>query len=105
MPTQPAYAVPTGRLRIAYASPTMLATRPRTKTTVGASRVKPSVRPRAVAHTASRTPDRTRTSQDMTTPGLPSCRCPGTAPLVRGSAADPPPPSHVLAGRAGDHGH
>src|SRR5215210_5353145 len=63
MPTHTAYAVPTGRPRIAYASPPMLSARAATNTAVGASRVNPSDRPRAVAQTASRTPDRTRTSQ------------------------------------------
>ena len=44
------------------------------KTTVGPRRVNPSERPRAVAQTASRTPDRTRTSQDMRSSRAPSCR-------------------------------
>ena len=41
----------------------MLAARVTAKTTVGARRVKPSERLRAVAQTASRTPERMRTSQ------------------------------------------
>ena len=41
----------------------MLAARATAKTTVGARRVNPSERPRAVAQTASRTPERMRTSQ------------------------------------------
>src|SRR4051812_24709785 len=41
----------------------MLAARAAAKTTVGVSRVKPSVRPSAVAQTDSRTPETTRTSQ------------------------------------------
>ena len=43
----------------------MLATSATAKVTVGTSRVRPSDRPRAVAHTASRTPESTRTSQDI----------------------------------------
>src|SRR4051812_34727421 len=41
----------------------MLSTRAPANTTLGTSRLKPSDRPRAVAQTASRTPERTRTSQ------------------------------------------
>src|SRR3712207_5052679 len=48
---------------MAYGSPAMLSAGGTTKTAVGVSRVKPLLRPRAVAQTASRTPDRTRTSQ------------------------------------------
>ena len=44
----------------------MLVTRATANTTVGASRLSPSERPRAVAHTASRTPDPTSTIHDMT---------------------------------------
>src|SRR5688500_6422588 len=47
----------------------MLRASPPTKTSDGVRRVKASDRPRAVAQTASRTPDRTSTSQDMTPPG------------------------------------
>ena len=41
MPTQTAYAVPTGSDRSAYASPAMLRTRATTNTRVGASLAKP----------------------------------------------------------------
>src|SRR3712207_2531748 len=44
----------------------MLRTSATPKTTDGARRLNPSERPRAVAHTASSTPDRTSTSQDTT---------------------------------------
>src|SRR5215217_7506706 len=68
----------------------MLAASATAKTAVGARRVKPSDRPRAVAQTASRTPERTRTSQDTVHSRTPSCRCPGTALLVRESDSRTP---------------
>src|SRR4051794_41146154 len=61
----------------------MLAASAATKMTDGPSRLKPSDLPSAVAHTASSTPDTTRTNHDMTASNGPSCRTPGTAPLVR----------------------
>jgi 3'(2'), 5'-bisphosphate nucleotidase len=66
MPTHTAYDVPTGSVRMAWPSPPMLSTSATTKVAVGAGRVRPSERPRAVAHTASRTPDSTSTNHDMT---------------------------------------
>src|SRR5690606_18956726 len=62
MPTHTAYEVPVGRLRIAIARPTMLSANATTNTTLGPSRVRPSDFPRAVAHTASITPDTTNTN-------------------------------------------
>ncbi len=44
----------------------MLSTIPTRKTKEGVSREKPSDLPRATAHTASKAPERTRTSQAMT---------------------------------------
>ena len=67
-PTQTAYAVPVGRSRIATASPAIETTMATPKTTVGPTFVKPSERPSAVAHTASKTPLRMRMTQGMTTP-------------------------------------
>src|SRR5688572_30169548 len=70
--------------RIAHARPPMLATSATPKTTVGQSLVKPSLLPSAVAHTASRMPERMRMTHDMTaTPGQ-SCRSPGTDPSSGG---------------------
>jgi anti-sigma B factor antagonist len=67
MPTQTAYAVPVGRVRIAKASPAMLSARPTPKTNDGTSRENPSERPSATAQTASRTPETTSTDHAMTT--------------------------------------
>src|SRR6478735_6641756 len=66
MPTHTAYAVPVEMSRIAQASPPMLATRATPKITDGQSFVKPSVLPRAVAHTASRMPETMRMTHAMT---------------------------------------
>jgi hypothetical protein len=79
MPTQMAYDVPIGRVRIALASPAMRGDRVR-KTTVGTSRVSPSVVPRATAQTAPRAPATTMTIHAMTDSSWASCRVPGTAP-------------------------
>jgi hypothetical protein len=68
MPTRTAYAVPGGRPRIASARPAMLVADATGNTAVGVSPVKPSGRPRAVAQTASRTPERMRTSQHTVSP-------------------------------------
>lgn len=65
IPTQMAYAVPTGRSRMAKASPDMLMTIPIPKMMVGVSRLKPSDLPSAVAHTASKIPDTISTIQAM----------------------------------------
>src|SRR5215216_375218 len=83
MPTQTAYEVLTGNSRIAYARPTMLRTADTPNVSDGARRVNPSDRPRAVAHTASSTPDTTNTSHDIPVSLASSCRTPGTTPLVR----------------------
>ena len=64
MPTHTAYDVPTGIVRIANARPIMLAIIATRNTTDGTSRLKLFERPRAVAHTASNTPDTTSTSHD-----------------------------------------
>src|SRR5690606_20389341 len=63
----------------------MLTTTATPNTVVGTGRVNPSERPSAVAQTASRTPDPISTIHASTThhSSAPSCRWPGTAPLVR----------------------
>jgi hypothetical protein len=64
--THTAYAVPVGRSRIAHDKPPMLTMTATAKTTDGHKRVNPSDRPNAVAHTASNTPEMTKTIQDTT---------------------------------------
>src|SRR6478735_5775865 len=58
----------------------MLSASATTKVAVGTGRVRPSERPRAVAHTASRTPDRTSTNQDT---AMANRRSPPSGSLVR----------------------
>ena len=65
MPTQTAYAVPVGSDLTAYDNPAMLMTSATRNTRDGASLVNPSARPSAVAHTASKTPEATRTIHAM----------------------------------------
>src|SRR5215210_3984658 len=98
MPTHTAYAVPTGRPRIAYASPPMLSARAAAKTAVGPSRVNPSDRPRAEAQTASRTPDRTRTSQYMANSWSAVLSLSGYGALVRESGKGPDPENGTCRG-------
>src|SRR4051812_13543445 len=93
MPTQTAYAVPIGRPRMAYARPAMLPARLTAKTVVGPRRVNPSDRPRAVAQTASRTPERMRTGQYTVSPRDAVLSLSGYGALVRESCGDSP---HVL---------
>src|SRR6478735_1567348 len=80
---------------MAHARPTMLSTRATANSVVARGRRKPSDAASAVAQTASRAPERTRTSQYMAVPIRPSCRCAGTAPS---SAAR----SRALAPMVGD---
>src|SRR4051794_2205614 len=88
----------------------MLSVRATRNTADGTRRLNPSERSSAVAQTASSTPDRTSTSQDTTPPQAPSCRCPGTAPLVRGPGWRPTPWSQTRlrpsarGGPGGDRG-
>jgi hypothetical protein len=63
MPTQTAYAVPTGRLRSAAASSTKLAVAATTTISVGTRREKPSACFSATAQTISRRPARMRKVQ------------------------------------------
>src|SRR3982750_3950524 len=75
----------------------MLATSPTTNTTVGASRVKPSVLAREVAQTAARTPERMRTTQYTVTPGDALLSLSGYGAARPGVlVADPPSPSHTV---------
>ncbi len=60
----------------------MLAAAATRKTAAGPRRVNPSLRSRAVAHTASRTPETTRRSGHGDSLGI-ACRWPGTTRLVR----------------------
>lgn len=55
--TQTAYDVPKGRVRIAYARPPMEIISAKMKTKVGHNFVNPTVLLRAIAQTASNTPD------------------------------------------------
>lgn len=62
MPTQTAYEVPTANSRMAYERPDMLSTSAIRNMAEGHGRENPSERLRALAQTASSTPDTTRTS-------------------------------------------
>src|SRR3954452_6770722 len=105
MPTQTAYAVPIGRPRMAYARPPMLAARPTANTPVGVRRVNPSERPRAVAQTASRTPEMMRTIQCTGISWNAVLSLSGYGVLVRGPVSGLTPRSHVRHLAAGDSGH
>lgn len=62
MPTHTTYAVPSGMDLIAHARPTMLMASATRKTMVGTGRLNPSLSSSAAAHTASITPEKTKTS-------------------------------------------
>jgi hypothetical protein len=68
IPTQTAYAVPTGNDFIAIPSNQTLSTIASTVPTVGQSRVKPSVYFKPIAHTTSNSPAATRIAQLILTP-------------------------------------
>lgn len=76
MPTQIAYEVPAGNVRIEYASPAMLITRAVKNIMLGVSLVSPADLPRAVAHTASNIPEIIKIIHAMQTllVSAPSCR-------------------------------
>lgn len=79
-PTHTAYAVPTGRDFMAHARPPMEIAQEMRKTRLGMRRVKPAERSRAMAHTASKAPERTRISQGMVMLSGRLVIVPGTAP-------------------------
>ena len=65
MPTHTAYPVPSGISRKEYARPDMLSSSAPPNSTLGQSLLKPFEAPSAAAHTVSRNPETTRTSQAM----------------------------------------
>ncbi|ABY24092.1 hypothetical protein RSal33209_2366 [Renibacterium salmoninarum ATCC 33209] len=67
--------------------PIMLATTATPKITLGQSLLKPSDLPKAVAQTASKTPEIAKIIHAMIYLLTPSCRWPGTAHLVRAPLA------------------